>query len=689
MKKLGPHLKQRFCFTLSIFLMLSFGPSLAEQSIVIPESSQTSYPHVGKIHIAEDVTQSWTVDEVSTSPIDERFELYSGESFDFGLTQSAYWLRFKVTNSSGAHQEVPIELSTPSISQITLYQQSPTNTWLASQAGLEADSQVRQIQNQRPVFELIIPAGDTQIYYLRVQSKQPLRFSLMFWQSDAFASKSYGLISFSGIYYGMFLMMSIYSLLMFLLVKDRTYLYFAGFIVTLIGVRATIDGNFSRYILDVDLQGFFGLLSVLLLILFTRRFIETPKYLPRFDRVLIASIFIGIFFLILPFIHATFLASASQFIVLIDYALVMYAAIHCWIKGSENARSFIIAWSMLLLGVTIYILMLNGVLPENIVTINMARLGSILLVLFLSFAMAARINRLNREVLVAQQSALDEAVAKQKFAEENIQLQTENLRMNAELDVTRKLQEMILPDEQELNAVADLDISGFMLPADEVGGDYYDVLNYDNHTIIGIGDVTGHGLASGLMMFMVQTTIRALKVGELHDSRTFFKALNTTLYDNVARMKLDKNMTLLVADYQTGTLRISGQHEEILVFRANGDIERVDTVDLGFILAVERNIDRFISDCEVHLEPGDGIVLYTDGITEAFNEEGEIYGVERLCNIVQTNCHQNAATIQHAVISDLMRYAGEHELLDDVTLLVIKRKRVISTESGVNGAVAA
>ena len=92
----------------------------------------------------------------------------------------------------------------------------------------------------------------------------------------------------------------------------------------------------------------------------------------------------------------------------------------------------------------------------------------------------------------------------------NEQLQAENLRMAAEIEVARKLQQMILPKDEELKQIPELDITGFMKPTDEVGGDYYDVLRHNGGIKIGIGDVTGHGLESGLMMLMTQTTIRAL-----------------------------------------------------------------------------------------------------------------------------------------------------------------------------------
>ncbi len=114
----------------------------------------------------------------------------------------------------------------------------------------------------------------------------------------------------------------------------------------------------------------------------------------------------------------------------------------------------------------------------------------------------------------------------------NTRLQDENLRLAAELDVTRQLQ-MLLPTAEELRQVEGLDIAGFMEPADEVGGDYYDVLQHNGRLKIGIGDVTGHGLESGVVMLMIQTAVRTLLTCDERDPVRFLDVLNHMLHDNM------------------------------------------------------------------------------------------------------------------------------------------------------------
>ncbi len=256
----------------------------------------------------------------------------------------------------------------------------------------------------------------------------------------------------------------------------------------------------------------------------------------------------------------------------------------------------------------------------------------------------------------------------------NKKLKSENLRMGAELEITRQLQQKILPKPKELEQISDLDIAGFMEPASEIGGDYYDIIQRDGRVTISIGDVTGHGLESGILMVMVQTAIRTLLAANITNYSLFLNLLNQIIFENVQRMNSDKTLTLALLNCYSGKITLTGQHEEMIVVRADGEIERIDTIDLGFPIGLEPDIKDFIAQTEVQLFAGDGIVLYTDGLTEAENEAQQQYGVERLCEVLRHNWHHTAREIQETIIEDLRDYIGKEIVHDDVTLLVIKQK---------------
>ncbi len=266
------------------------------------------------------------------------------------------------------------------------------------------------------------------------------------------------------------------------------------------------------------------------------------------------------------------------------------------------------------------------------------------------------------------------ARANQEISALNEKLQEENFRLSAELEITKQLQQMVLPKQSELEVIEGLEIAGFMEPADEVGGDYYDVLPYNGGVKIGIGDVTGHGLESGVLMLMTQTAVRTLQeVNEIEPVK-FLDALNRTIYRNLERMNSDKNLTLAILDYHQGTLSLSGQHEEMIVVRADGEIEQIDTIDLGFPIGLDAEIVDFIATEKVQLNLGDVVILYTDGITEAENMNREQYGLEKLISVVSRNSSQSGELIRQAVIEDVRRHIGEQKVFDDITLVVLKQK---------------
>ena len=290
-------------------------------------------------------------------------------------------------------------------------------------------------------------------------------------------------------------------------------------------------------------------------------------------------------------------------------------------------------------------------------------------------------NRLLTDRRIEEAQAIFEQKSREQLMtelEEKNQALQESLwnlkRMGAELDVARQLQQMVLPKPEELEAIEGVDIAGYMTPADEVGGDYYDVLHADGLVTMGIGDVTGHGLESGILMLMTQTAVRTLKEIKESDPVRFLDTLNRTIYRNVQRMNSDKNLTLAILNYSEGRVSISGQHEETLVVRAGGHIEHIDTMDLGLPIGLDDDIADFIDHTMVELHPGDGVVLYTDGIPEAFNLEKKQYGLDRLCKVISQNWQHTAQAIKQAVIDDLRAFIGKQKVFDDITLVILKQQ---------------
>lgn len=279
---------------------------------------------------------------------------------------------------------------------------------------------------------------------------------------------------------------------------------------------------------------------------------------------------------------------------------------------------------------------------------------------------------------IVEERTLEIKQANSEITKLNQQLKAENIRMSSELEITRRLQAMILPTENELKRIQVLDIAGIMKPADEVGGDYYDVLNHYGNIKIGIGDVTGHGLESGVIMIMVQTAVRTLMLQGETDRVKFLSVINQIIYENLQRMQSDRNLSLLLLDYIDHNLYVSGQHESIIIVRKDGRIEEIDTDSYGFPIGLTEDVGDFIAEAQIDLGIDDVVVLYTDGIPEATNQQKQHYGTDRLKQVLAQNYRQSAQQIRSSVITDLQTFINGYKILDDITLVVIKRKATIA-----------
>jgi len=184
---------------------------------------------------------------------------------------------------------------------------------------------------------------------------------------------------------------------------------------------------------------------------------------------------------------------------------------------------------------------------------------------------------------------------------------------------------------------------------------------------------------------MTQSAVRTMVTGDEDSAVKVLDILNRTIFHNIQRMGSDKNLTLALLDYRPGPpvgesdtsvtshMRISGQHESIIVARHGGRIELIDTMDLGLPLGLVDEIGGFVAEVTVLLRPGDTVILYTDGITEAADDHHRLYGLDRLCAVIASHWQETAEAIKDAIIADVKVHIGAQPLYDDLTLIVFKQ----------------
>ena len=245
-------------------------------------------------------------------------------------------------------------------------------------------------------------------------------------------------------------------------------------------------------------------------------------------------------------------------------------------------------------------------------------------------------------------------------------------RLRREMEIATRIQTSILPRDL---SVAGVEIAARMTPAEDVGGDYYDVLPLEGGARgawIGVGDVAGHGLTAGLVMLMIQSAVSALvKSRPDGNPRDLLIALNAILFDNIReRLTQDEHVTLTLLRLEAnGSVRFAGAHEELVVWRkATGACERVATP--GTWLGAVPDIARFTTENHLTMAPGDVLLLYTDGLIQAMNTDGEQFGMERLEAELATSALVPVADIVGRLFTALGDFTRERA--DDVTVLALR-----------------
>ncbi len=249
------------------------------------------------------------------------------------------------------------------------------------------------------------------------------------------------------------------------------------------------------------------------------------------------------------------------------------------------------------------------------------------------------------------------------------QAESSRLRLAAiesELDVASKMQQSILPTE--FPESRHYEICGNMTPAREVGGDFFDILNLENGCVgLAIADVSGKGVPAALFMMASRTLLKGTAIG-LYDPGKVLGEVNQLLYDDNEAMMF---VTLLYAVYDPERRSLTyanGGHTLPVLFHADGThtiLPSTNGIALGVMSGAE------YEQATVSCSPGDTIVFYTDGVTEAFNNEGEEFGMDRLLQIFESAPGNCRSTID-AIFNTVSDFAGDAPQFDDITCLALR-----------------
>jgi len=261
-------------------------------------------------------------------------------------------------------------------------------------------------------------------------------------------------------------------------------------------------------------------------------------------------------------------------------------------------------------------------------------------------------------------------ITARKDAERQIQQAQVNLAIaQSELKIAQQIQASLLPSEPIKSS--HFEVTGICLPADKIGGDYFDYFFRDKNRLdMVISDVSGHSIGPALFMVETRSAIRT-QVNALRTPAETLNVLNNFLFEDLN--KSDYFITLFYLQYDIANQQLSfanaGHPPPLLLSPFQNECRQLDAD--GLILGIRENV--VFEEKTTSLGKGDLLLIYTDGLTEAENSDGEFFGLERVSDIFIQYAQLTPQKIIHNILEELKQFCQKDTFKDDITLMVFKR----------------
>ncbi|QHS62192.1 sensor histidine kinase [Chitinophaga agri] len=411
---------------------------------------------IGKyLEIYTDKTNSLDINAVSRQSFSS-----PGENVpNLQITSYTHWVRFSITNESEL-KDLLLEVEYPTIDDITLYELLPDSTYKTTRLGEFTSYSNRPVDHQNYIFPLHQPPNTTRQYYLRVIAGEQLQLPIYVGTRDQVSEKNDYRELIFGLYIGVILAMSFYNLFLYISTKDNSYLTYVSYNVFVGLTQATLQGYTFRFLypdspwIAQHATVLVPILNGLTALLFIQQFLLTKQYYKPGHRLIniLIYLYLGCF---IPALMNEFIIAQIwvQMVVGAAAVSVFYVSLRMSLKGYSSARFFLIAWSVFLLSVLVFVLRNANVLPYNEFTYYALQIGSGMEALLLSFALAYKINLFKAEALRASQEnehlvREQNIILEEKVTQRTEELQTSNEELNVALKNLKEAQTQLVEREK-------------------------------------------------------------------------------------------------------------------------------------------------------------------------------------------------------------------------------------------------
>ncbi len=426
---------------LPLVIVLAAVDAAAGTGIILNDDTDSYLLGPGMDYL-EDPGRQLTIGDVTAEAWSGRFTPHDKDFPSFGFTESAFWYRTEIANPLAKRQELILEEIIPYIDSIRVYYPDRDNpgAFVVRQAGDKKPFAEREIRHHSFLFRLNMEPGEVLPIFIRVESRAALMTPFTLWKKEAFDQHAGNTAFAFGLFYGILAVIVLYTLYLYLRMRDRNYLLFILFVFSIALMVSTSHGLSYMHLwpdstwLAERMQVVCISLIQLFGVLFARNFLNTRLALPRIDKLLLALVFLHSVIVaasftvrdVIPLAKATILA--VQF-----YAPILFASgFIAWRRGNKAARFYLLAWTSSIIGSLVTSFTLLNIFPYHFLLLNAVSIGFLLDATFLSLALADRLYVLRQERDMAKQ------MAHEALQMANERLEEEVARRTSELEEAKK-----------------------------------------------------------------------------------------------------------------------------------------------------------------------------------------------------------------------------------------------------------
>jgi serine phosphatase RsbU (regulator of sigma subunit) len=691
-----------FMKQLLLAVLLLF-PGYAFSSIITLSDGTNEYAASTALDILEDKSGTITIDDILSGKYNDQFAPSPGLNPAYSQTESAYWVRLNINNNSNTDEWL-LEMRNGYASVIDLYVPLGNNVYKEVKGGFFLPfDRSRHYAYEFYTQKLQIAKGETKTYYLRIKSPTPILMAWYLVSHERFIQRATVLEYMLGLYYGIIIVLFIYSIFNFIALRNRSYLWYGLYVISIAGLVFCIDGRMFRFItssypyFNLKLLDMIMTFSVVFGLAYGKSFLDTKKYVPVLHKVI--KIVIGIMVLlglvIIPFCSVEIGVAIAKAVPIPAMILIMLAAWLCYRRGHKPAGLFLVGFGVFAIGGSITNLAFAAVIPSNVFTLYAIHAGSALEAIILVFGLSQQMRLMKHEKESAQEAIIHQL-------KENEQLQT---KVNRELEekvrertseiesqkllieeknkdildsilYARRIQQAILPDDHYLEKILK---DHFVLykPKDIVSGDFYWAEDKKDSSLFAAVDCTGHGVPGAFVSMLGYNGLnQAVNEKGLTDPGAILSELDGYMHQALkhsmhhTNVKDGMDISLCRIDWSKRKLYFAGAVNPAYIVR-NGEI--IILKGDRFPIGGELEETKSFTTQQFDLQDGDAVYIFSDGYADQFGgEKGKKFMSKQFKDLLLRMNREQMKQQAQMLDDTLSKWRGELEQVDDVLVIGVR-----------------